>query len=573
MEYTITVANVGAGVARDVMLTDALPPSANGANNLPELQWNLVSASTAGACEITGTALATLSCDIGTLGLDPTPGDVVSGDEASFSVTIRAEVASDYLDPVVGVASGTGTLGSNFEIDGNLVVNGDSSVDWLSSGLAVSVKEDAPLADLSPEYLTDDSFVAGAKEDNPEPGVEDHPVPKNKSDLIRMLVSAEVVDNNVFLALAWQRTLDLGSSNFDFELNQSTTLSANNVTPVRTDGDVMFSFDFEGNAIMLEQREWDGTAMAWGDPVALEIGGMAAAAINNPELFGTASNGELDYGQIEFMPDNSFGEALINLTGIFGTECRQFPSAFVKGRSSASFDAVLKDLIAPVGVNIDTCTTVVVMNEATAVAGNLQGDVVSDTATLVLSNAPEYTDNTGHLDTDGDGVLDTLDAFPADAGEWVDTDGDLTGNNADTDDDNDGLTDDAEALAGTNPLIPDTDNDGLTDSVEVAAGTDPLNPDSDGDGFTDGVDAFPADSTEWLDTDGDGIGNNADTDDDGDGIADSIDAFPLDPTEWADSDGDGIGDNADIGQEIDPCDPKLRNGPAPAECKKNGSTN
>jgi len=45
------------------------------------------------------------------------------------------------------------------------------------------------------------------------------------------------------------------------------------------------------------------------------------------------------------------------------------------------------------------------------------------------------------LDSDGDGVLDELDAFPNDGSEWLDTDGDLIGNNADSDDDNDGVSD------------------------------------------------------------------------------------------------------------------------------------
>ncbi len=44
-------------------------------------------------------------------------------------------------------------------------------------------------------------------------------------------------------------------------------------------------------------------------------------------------------------------------------------------------------------------------------------------------------------DSDGDGVLDHLDAFPDDINEWLDTDGDQIGNNADLDDDNDGIAD------------------------------------------------------------------------------------------------------------------------------------
>ncbi len=46
-----------------------------------------------------------------------------------------------------------------------------------------------------------------------------------------------------------------------------------------------------------------------------------------------------------------------------------------------------------------------------------------------------------HQDSDGDGILDHLDAFPNDPNEWLDTDGDSIGNNSDSDDDNDGVAD------------------------------------------------------------------------------------------------------------------------------------
>ena len=71
-------------------------------------------------------------------------------------------------------------------------------------------------------------------------------------------------------------------------------------------------------------------------------------------------------------------------------------------------------------------------------------------------------------DSDGDGVVDTVDVLPEDSGEWADFDGDGIGDNTDSDDDNDGVTD-----------------------VE---------------------DAFPFDAAEWADADGDGIGDNGDED-------------------------------------------------------------
>ena len=59
------------------------------------------------------------------------------------------------------------------------------------------------------------------------------------------------------------------------------------------------------------------------------------------------------------------------------------------------------------------------------------------------------------VDSDGDGVYDSQDAFPHDPTESVDTDGDGIGNNADTDDDGDGASDVEEIAAGSDPLDPD----------------------------------------------------------------------------------------------------------------------
>ncbi len=79
------------------------------------------------------------------------------------------------------------------------------------------------------------------------------------------------------------------------------------------------------------------------------------------------------------------------------------------------------------------------------------------------------------IDTDGDGVIDSQDAFPNDPTETVDSDGDGVGDNGD--------------------VFP-------SDSTEWA--------DSDKDGYGDNSDLFPADATEWLDSDGDGVGDNSD---------------------------------------------------------------
>ena len=163
------------------------------------------------------------------------------------------------------------------------------------------------------------------------------------------------------------------------------------------------------------------------------------------------------------------------------------------------------------------------------------------------------------IDTDGDGYDDSVDLFPADPLEWIDTDLDGIGNNSDPDIDGDGLlngtdggpdnNDDGDLAINLYDPLPrdpsewlDTDNDGLGNNTDT---------DDDNDGVPDLLDVFPLNPLESLDTDLDGIGNNADSDDDGDGVLDVYDQFPLDPLETIDTDLDGIGNNADIDDDGD----------------------
>jgi len=141
----------------------------------------------------------------------------------------------------------------------------------------------------------------------------------------------------------------------------------------------------------------------------------------------------------------------------------------------------------------------------------------------------EKSDN----DDDNDGVIDENDAFPLDASEFADTDNDGTGDNSDDDDDGDGVNDDSDdfPLDSTRSSATDQDNDGWES-----------NQDSDDNDASVPEIAF-------VDTDGDGLADNGgsspDSDDDNDGVLDSDDAFPLNPQETADLDGDDIGNNAD----------------------------
>ncbi|MBF0106344.1 MAG: thrombospondin type 3 repeat-containing protein, partial [Deltaproteobacteria bacterium] len=215
------------------------------------------------------------------------------------------------------------------------------------------------------------------------------------------------------------------------------------------------------------------------------------------------------------------------------------------------------------------------IDQWTAEAFDDDGDGVFNYDEIVFGTDPNNTD------TDGDGISDSIDAFPINASESYDIDADGLPDGQDNDTDNDGLSNQAEKSAGTNPLNsdsdydgvldgkdncpvaenasqtdtdgdglgdacdPDKDGDGLTNSQEAQKGTNELKQDTDGDACLDGDDMFPNNAGECNDNDGDGIGDNADADDDNDGINDVIEikqgTNPLLP----DTDGDGVKDKVD----------------------------
>ncbi|MDA8849410.1 BspA family leucine-rich repeat surface protein [Flavobacteriaceae bacterium] len=134
-----------------------------------------------------------------------------------------------------------------------------------------------------------------------------------------------------------------------------------------------------------------------------------------------------------------------------------------------------------------------------------------------------FSDQWGKLDCDGDNYINSVDKFPLNRLEWIDTDNDSIGNNQDLDDDNDGIEDTKEGLG-------DIDNDGIPNSQDK---------DSDGDG------CFDASEAGYFDLDLDGILGSGTPVIDSNGKVSSSQGY----LEIADNDSNGILDFLDAGSD------------------------
>ena len=166
------------------------------------------------------------------------------------------------------------------------------------------------------------------------------------------------------------------------------------------------------------------------------------------------------------------------------------------------------------------------------------------------------------MDEDGDGVSESGDVCPLDAGSSK-----TPLSRGCPDSDADGYTDNEDAFPNNPFQWNDTDDDGFGDNTAVSGGDACVNeygrsnqsgrygcPDADLDGWADVDDVFPDDNLQWADSDGDGRGDNyvfeivSVEDEANAGMfimlrEEQGDAFPNDLTQWSDRDGDGRGDN------------------------------
>jgi uncharacterized repeat protein (TIGR01451 family) len=330
--FTIRVANAaGMSTATDVVVKDVIPP---------------------GMIYVDSPANYVASQGTFTGGLW-TVGTLAGGAAATLKVTVTADSSSATPPPLGGTPN---SIGSLFEGgDGNLIVapgNENLYYDWANKAPNLVTQIDQP-------DDVDDIFKTGSKEDDPVPVVDFDQSAPNKDNLLRFYTAHDQLGSNAFLYLAWVRSNTTGDANIDFELNQSRTISGNTVTPIRTVGDLLLSYEFSqgGDQPNIYARLWQAASGSqpeqWSARTALDSS-IALAAVNTTSVLDLDGTTTLTAGQ--------FGEAAINLTKAFQSinpnQCQNFSSAFVKTRASTSFQAELKDFIAPIEVQVTNCVTV-----------------------------------------------------------------------------------------------------------------------------------------------------------------------------------------------------------------------
>lgn len=263
--------------------------------------------------------------------------------------------------------------GSNFEIDtdSNLKVDDDApSIDWASvSETRKSDKDSGP---------GDDSFGNGTKEDTEVPSVIDGSIPPNKSDLKHFGVRLEENANGKFLHLFWHRVQEpSGTTNMDFEFNKSKVISDNQVTPVRSEGDVLVQYDLSqgGTNPLLFVSRWATTGPksqceaanavpCWTKRENLTAAGDATGSINTSAIPAGEADG------LGAISSRTFGEATLDFGRLTsGTGCSPFGSAYLKSRSSDSFTAAAKDFIAPANLDLDICGSIQVVKVSNGGSG------------------------------------------------------------------------------------------------------------------------------------------------------------------------------------------------------------
>jgi hypothetical protein len=313
--------------------------------------------------------------------------------------------------------------GSAFEIDtnANLTVDKTGCIDWLTGGSGTAFRSGVNAKNDKASGTGDDAFGQGTAENDVTPTIVSGSIPPNKSDLKAFGLYSEVGEATAanptgkFLELFWSRVQNpSGTTNMDFELNKKfcdpsatpTNCASNGVTPVRSDGDRLITYDLAkgGTVPAISIRTWSTSTNTWGAPVVISGGGTpdALGAVNTTAIAATSTGGETGGLTVSLGSQDAFtfGEASLTFKALFSgsSTCGTFGSAYLKSRSSDSFTAELKDFVAPERINISNCSSISTTLSSSSIT---VGGSVNDSATLsgATSNAGGTVTYTVYIDS------------------------------------------------------------------------------------------------------------------------------------------------------------------------------
>jgi hypothetical protein len=249
--------------------------------------------------------------------------------------------------------------GSSFQgADGN---QDDAAprVDWQGLQAAGDVRHTEDAND------EDTAFTGGSKED--EPGlwdltVEIGGVRPGKANIRDAWSAADQrgVDTFVYLGFARASALSLREATtfVTFELNHDARLWNNGraTIPCRRDGDILISYDAQGNDVEVVLQRWITTAtdLDTGCATRGRLNGLTGLTPNvdvQGAINATAITSRLPGYYDGTVPEERFGETALNLSQILedalGDECFAFASIWMHSRSSTAEDSNMQDYVAP----------------------------------------------------------------------------------------------------------------------------------------------------------------------------------------------------------------------------------
>ncbi|MEV5071036.1 DUF11 domain-containing protein [Microbacterium sp. LMI12-1-1.1] len=267
--------------------------------------------------------------------------------DAPFSA-LAAPLADAEIAPMALLAcDGWPVAGSpvaGFEIDGNMCLDGDGSLDWATVG-GQPVRMDG--------FDDSTAFTQGAKESNwPWSAAQiGGTASSGKTDIGNVYAYTQTVAGHVYAYLGFERQVNTGSVSYHVELNQAA--NAFGPVPTRTVGDLRLTIEQNGNntIALVGADVWDGDS--W-NPLGTLAGFVGQ--VNQGPINRISGTDELETG--------TFAEAAIDLTTLFGEDGCSGNYGVLNVRSSASPEETssLEDWISPIALNVpSTCATLTIL--------------------------------------------------------------------------------------------------------------------------------------------------------------------------------------------------------------------